>query len=124
MLGNATTKNENKATNPIVVPDDAMNEVEDIDNAEHGGSDVVDVLDELEMHEGGGDDVDLDEVDGDQFDIEDGINGDSSFLCDHLHTHAMTEGIMGHEPDVPKKCIVLKTETVADFDDIDALDRL
>src|SRR5260370_12737420 len=122
MLGNATTKNNNKATNPIVVPDDDMNEVEDIDNAEHGGLDVVDVLDELEMHEGGGDDVDLDEVDGDQFDIEDGINGNSSFLCDHLCTHAMTEGIMRHEPHLPKNHILLNP--VADFNNINALDRL
>ena len=61
-----------------------MNQVKDIDDMDNSGSDVVDVLDELEMPEGGDDAVDLDEVDGDHFDIEEGIDSDSSFLCDHL----------------------------------------
>ena len=97
---------------PIYVPNDIVEQARDIDNMDNSGSDVVDVLDELEMPEGGDDAIDLDEIDS-----------DSSFLHDHLSTHATTENVMGHEPsDVPKKCAIAKT--VMDFDDIDALDRL
>ncbi len=80
-----------------------MNQVKDIDDTDNGGSDVVDVLDELEMPEGGDDAIDLDEVDGDHFDIEEGIDGDSSFLCNHLSACATAENVTGHKPDVPKK---------------------
>ena len=71
-----------------------MNQVKDIDDMDNSGSDVVDVLDELEMPEGGDDAVDLDEIDGDHFDIEEGIDGDSSFLHDHLSACATTENVM------------------------------
>jgi len=88
-----------------------VDQVKDIDDTDNGGSDVVDVLDELEMPEGGDDAIDLDEIDGDHFDIEEGIDGDSSFLCDHLSARATAENVAGHKPDVPKK----SAWTVTDF---------
>ena len=83
---------------PIDVPNDTVEQAQDIDNMGNGGSDVVDVLDELEMPEGGDDAIDLDEINGDHFDIEEGIDGDSSFLHDHLSAHATTENVTGHKP--------------------------
>ena len=71
-----------------------MDQVKDIDDMDNGGLDVVDVLDELEMPEGGDDAIDLDEINGDHFDIEEGIDGDSSFLHDHLSACASTENVM------------------------------